>query len=78
MTAPVIAVNTLHLVLPYYGCVSAGFPSPADDYIVDRIDITDYLIGNAEGTYQVGSGRQDQEAVDFFTEHVPYILRWWS
>lgn len=51
MTAPVVAVNTLHLVLPHYGSVSAGFPSPADDYIVDRIDITDYLIGNAEGTF---------------------------
>jgi eukaryotic-like serine/threonine-protein kinase len=34
--------------------------------------------GNVKGTYQIGSGRQDQEAVDFFTEHVPYVLRWWS
>lgn len=49
--APVIPVDKLHIVLPYYGHISAGFPSPADDYIEDRINLSDYLVRNEEGTY---------------------------
>ena len=31
--------------LPLYSCtVRAGFPSPADDYIVENIDLNKYLI----------------------------------
>jgi DNA polymerase V len=33
--------------------VSAGFPSPADDYLEDRLDLNDYLIRNPSATFFV-------------------------
>ncbi len=40
--------------LPLYSSkISAGFPSPADDYIEDTIDLNDLLIKNKPATYLV-------------------------
>jgi len=33
--------------------VSAGFPSPADDYIEGKLDLNDYLIRNPSSTFYV-------------------------
>jgi DNA polymerase V len=33
--------------------VSAGFPSPADDYMEDRLDLNDYLVRNPSATFFV-------------------------
>ncbi|WP_162054742.1 LexA family protein [Pontibacter pamirensis] len=33
--------------------ISAGFPSPADDYLEDRIDIGKYLVQNPTSTYMM-------------------------
>ena len=37
--------------LPILGTVTAGFPSPADEELVDTISLDDYLIGNKAATY---------------------------
>ena len=34
-------------------CVSAGFPSPADDYLEGRLDLNQYLVSNAVATFFV-------------------------
>ena len=40
--------------LPLYSCtVRAGFPSPADDYIVENIDLNKYLIKHPTATFLV-------------------------
>lgn len=40
------------LLLPVAGCsVRAGFPSPADDFLVQRIDLTKELITHPQATY---------------------------
>ncbi len=40
--------------LPLYNCaVRAGFPSPADDYIVEDIDLNKYLIKHPTATFLV-------------------------
>jgi len=40
--------------LPLYLCrVSAGFPSPAGDYVESNIDLNEWLIGNKLATYIV-------------------------
>ena len=40
--------------LPLYSCrVSAGFPSPADDYLEGRLDLNQYLVPNPVGTFFV-------------------------
>ncbi|MCL5991709.1 MAG: translesion error-prone DNA polymerase V autoproteolytic subunit [Bacteroidetes bacterium] len=33
--------------------VSAGFPSPADDYMEDRLDLNDHLVRNPAATFFV-------------------------
>ncbi len=38
--------------LPLFGHrVAAGFPSPADDYVEDRLDLNELLIQHQEATY---------------------------
>jgi DNA polymerase V len=40
--------------LPLYNCkVQAGFPSPADDYIAENIDLNKYLIKHPTATFLV-------------------------
>jgi DNA polymerase V len=40
--------------LPFYGTsVSAGFPSPADDYLEGTIDLNEYLINHPSATFLV-------------------------
>ncbi len=44
--------DILETLLPVFGsAVSAGFPSPADDYIESRIDMNEYLIQHKEATF---------------------------
>jgi DNA polymerase V len=44
----------LNLKLPLYlSRVRAGFPSPADDFIEDRLDLNDYLIKHPSATFLV-------------------------
>ncbi len=37
---------------PFYGCsVEAGFPSPADDHLADKLDLNEYLIKHPAATF---------------------------
>jgi DNA polymerase V len=39
-------------LLPYFSCcISAGFPSPAEDYIELRINITEFVTDNPTSTF---------------------------
>ncbi|MGB3547846.1 MAG: translesion error-prone DNA polymerase V autoproteolytic subunit [Saprospiraceae bacterium] len=49
----VIPLHRLNLCLPLYGGVSAGFPSPADDYLEEHLDVGDYLVKNPTATFFV-------------------------
>ena len=58
--------------LPLLGfSVSAGFPSPADDYTEENIDLNEYLIQNPFSTFfirvkgdsMINSGIQDQDLI---------------
>ena len=49
----VIAVSQLSLSLPLFSSVSAGFPSPADDYTEERLNLDQYLIKNPASTFFV-------------------------
>lgn len=43
-----------HLELPLYlSGISAGFPSPADDYIEKKLDLNELLIKNPSATFSV-------------------------
>ena len=48
------ASNTVKTALPLFGCrVPAGFPSPADDFIEQTLDLHDLLITNPPATFFV-------------------------
>jgi DNA polymerase V len=54
----VVSISTIeageHTAVPLYLCrVSAGFPSPAGDYVESNIDLNDWLIRNKLATYIV-------------------------
>lgn len=61
--------------IPLYSTmVSAGFPSPADDHVEKRLDVSEYLIDQEEATYfvtikgdsmiEIGLMPQDKAIVD--------------
>lgn len=48
------SLNNTSLSLPLYASgVSAGFPSPADDYIEKQLDLNEHLISNPSATFFV-------------------------
>jgi DNA polymerase V len=49
-----IAEHVEKLELPLFNCsISAGFPSPADDYIDLKLDLNEYLIKRPSSTFLV-------------------------
>ena len=47
-----IAISSVPALLPLAGCsVRAGFPSPADDFAAQRIDLTTVLIKHPQATF---------------------------
>ncbi len=46
------AIEPVRLMLPMAGCrVPAGFPSPADDFTVKRLDLNELLITHPQATF---------------------------
>jgi DNA polymerase V len=39
--------------IPFYPSVQAGFPSPADDYMEEKLDLNRFLIKNPSATFYV-------------------------
>lgn len=52
-TVKVIPLQKLRLKIPLYPAVSAGFPSPADDYLEEHLDVGSYLVQNPTATFFV-------------------------
>lgn len=52
-TIHVIPESYLNLEIPYYESVVAGFPSPAEDYIEQSLDLNEYLIKDPAATFFV-------------------------
>lgn len=62
------AVNPPPLPIPLFShAVRAGFPSPADDYVAEALDLNEHLIANKEASFflrakghsMAGAGIQD-------------------
>ena len=51
--APVAPIHLWSLELPLYGGVGASFPSPANDYLEEKLDLNRYLIHNPSATFFV-------------------------
>lgn len=44
-------ISPIQLTPLYSHSISAGFPSPADDYIEDRLDLNELLVSNKPATF---------------------------
>ncbi len=54
VSKPAKCKQTTTLSLPLFlSRIEAGFPSPADDYIEDRVDLNEHLIDNPSATFLV-------------------------
>jgi SOS-response transcriptional repressors (RecA-mediated autopeptidases) len=48
------AESKVDLIMPYFlDTVSAGFPSPATDYMENKLDLNEYLVQHPTATYIV-------------------------
>lgn len=55
-------------LIPLLGChVQAGFPSPADDYLEDIINLNDYLIPRPAATFFLRASGDSMEGVGIRT-----------
>ena len=62
--------------IPLYGSnVHCGFPNPADDYILERIDISEYLIPNPISTFLVRAKGNSMEGSRIFDNSLLIIDR---
>ncbi len=43
----------LSLQVPFFGYISAGFPSPAQDYTEEPLDLVKYLVKNPPATFKM-------------------------
>ncbi len=70
-----VSASNPHTLIPLYSTkVVAGFPSPADDHVEQRLDVSEYLIDQKEATFfvtikgnsmiDVGLMPQDKVVVD--------------
>ena len=39
--------------IPFYNAIQAGFPSPADDYMEEKLDLNSFLIKNPSSTFYI-------------------------
>ncbi len=49
----VVCIQDLSTTLPFFHSVAAGFPSPADDYLEERLSLDEHLIKNPSCTFFV-------------------------
>ena len=64
------------LSLPVYSSqVSAGFPSPADDYLEGRLDLNAHLIQNKEATFIVRASGDSMQGAGIFDHDLLLVDR---
>lgn len=72
---PVIPIGKLNLKRPLYPSVSAGFPSPADDYLEDNIDLGEYLIKNPAATFFIRVSGDSMIGAGIYPEDILIVDR---
>lgn len=59
----------------YASSVAAGFPSPADDYIEQDIDLHEYLVKNPPATFFVRADGDSMEGAGIFSGDILIVDR---
>ena len=62
--------------LPVFSsAVSAGFPSPAEDYIEGKLDLNEYLITHPAATFMVRATGDSMTGVGIFSGDILVVAR---
>ncbi|CAN7636613.1 translesion error-prone DNA polymerase V autoproteolytic subunit [Acidovorax sp. LjRoot129] len=71
-----LAIESGLLELPLAGAtVRAGFPSPAEDFAVDRLDLASILITHPQATYFIGVRGDSMQGVGIFDRDLLVVNR---
>jgi len=73
--APIPLVSGPLLVNLLPGSVSAGFPSPAEDHAVKRIDVLEHLVKHPQATYQLRVRGESMRDIGIFDNDVLLVDR---
>jgi DNA polymerase V len=60
---------------PLYGAVPAGFPSPADDYVEDRLDLNRYMVKHPSSTFFVRVRGDSMAPAGIFPDDIVVVDR---
>ena len=72
---PVIEISRIHSNLPYFQSVPAGFPSPADDYVEEKLNLDKYLIKNPAATFFVRVSGDSMTGAGIYPEDILIVDR---
>lgn len=64
-----------HKIPLYQSKVAAGFPSPADDYIEEKLDLNRHLVKNPAATFFVRATGQSMTGVGIFPDDILLVDR---
>ena len=65
----------LHEIPLYTNSVSAGFPSPADDYLEDKVDLNQYLVKHPASTFLVRASGESMINAGIFPDDILVVDR---
>ena len=65
----------LYEVPMYSNKVAAGFPSPADDYLEDKIDLNQYLVKHPASTFLVRASGESMKGAGIFPDDILVVDR---
>ena len=69
-------VNKVLYEIPFYGNrVAAGFPSPADDYLEEKIDLNRYLVKHPASTFLVRASGESMINIGIFPNDILIVDR---
>lgn len=71
----VMFLDSLRSSLPYYQSVQAGFPSPADDYIEEELDLQEHVVKNSEATFFLRVRGQSMIEAGIFEDAIMVVDR---
>lgn len=72
---PVIEISQIQTHLPYFQSVPAGFPSPANDYVEEQLNLDKYLIKNPAATFFVRVSGDSMTGAGIYPEDILIVDR---
>ena len=70
-----VVIKGLNEIPLYSNKVAAGFPSPADDYLEDKIDLNQYLIKHPASTFLVRASGESMKGAGIFPDDILVVDR---